>query len=230
MHTFYSSDLVSGGNRLSQEESHHCAKVLRLTGGEEIRLIDGNGIVAKATITNPNAKSTEFRIMGSESFERSERECTIAIAPTKSIDRFEFFLEKAVELGVDRIIPILCKRSERKNLKHERMEKIVMAATKQSLRPFLPEILPLTKFEKLENVASKGTMFIAHCEEGDKTEVGEIEDEKVILLIGPEGDFSSEEIELANNWGAKPLSLGTNRLRTETAGIFAASMICKNEG
>ena len=229
MHTFYSPDLVSGGNRLSQEESHHCAKVLRLTAGEEIRLIDGHGIVAKATITNPNAKSTEFRITGSESFEQSERECTVAIAPTKSIDRFEFFLEKVVELGADRIIPILCKRSERKNLKHERMEKIVMAATKQSLRPFLPEILPLTKFEKLGNVATKGSMFIAHCEEASKTKISEIEDEKVIVLIGPEGDFSPEEIELANKWGAKPLSLGTHRLRTETAGIFAASMICKNK-
>ena len=229
MHTFFSPDLVRGVNLLSPEESHHCAKVLRLQEGEVIRLIDGKGIVAEAIITNPNGKSTEFRITRSQSFERPEKQCSIAIAPTKSNDRFEFFLEKAVELGVDRIIPILCKRSERKNLKHERMEKIVMAATKQSLRPFLPEILPLTKFEKLENIASEVSMFIAHCEDGDKTKVSAINEKHVLILIGPEGDFTPEEIEATNNWGAKPLSLGTNRLRTETAGIFAASMICKNE-
>ena len=229
MHTFFSPDIISGGNKLSQEESHHCAKVLRLKEGDEIRLIDGKGIVAKATITNPNDKSTEFRITMSKSYEKPEKQCTIAISPTKSIDRFELFLEKAVELGVDRIIPILCKRSERKNLKHERMEKIVMAATKQSLRPFLPEILPLTKFEKLENIASQASMFIAHCEDGEKTEVSAVSEKHALILIGPEGDFTTEEIEAANNWGAKALSLGSNRLRTETAGIFAASMICKNE-
>ena len=227
MHTFYCVDFET--QHLNKEESHHCCKVLRLNEGQEIRIINGIGEIGTGIITAADSKKTQFKIDELKHYPEPVRSCAIAIAPTKSNDRFEFFLEKAVELGVSKIIPILCHRSERKNLNHERMMKIVMSATKQSLRAYLPELKPLTKFNGLEQEVKNSTSFIAHCEEGEKTELDEVSASNTLILIGPEGDFTDKEIALANNWGAKPLSLGINRLRTETAGIFAAAAICKNQ-
>ena len=150
----------------------------------------------------------------------------IAIAPTKNMDRFEWFLEKATEIGIDEITPIICSRSERKVIKTERCNRILLSAMKQSLKfhvPKLNEAISLNDFIKQD---FEGTKYIAHCEEGNKTELKEKKKEKrTLMLIGPEGDFSPTEIEMVLQYQFKAVSLGTSRLRTETAGIIAAHTI-----
>lgn len=229
MHTFFCADLSGENCLLEADESHHCVKVMRLKEGAVCRLIDGNGTVAEGELVHPHAKSAGFKINSKETFEKPTSGLTIAIAPTKNIDRFEFFLEKAVELGVSRIIPIKCDRSERKNIRHDRAEKAVLAATKQSMRAFLAQVDEQTPLKKLADLVDMTTCYLAHCEESEKVDVSEIEaSSNPTILIGPEGDFSLKEIKWATEQGAKALDLGTNRLRTETAGIFAVAAILKN--
>lgn len=223
MHTFHCPELKSGKNFLSEDESHHCARVLRLKEGNEVRLIDGGGTVARVKLTEVGSKKVHFSIIDEQSFPPPKKELIVAIAPTKSIDRFEFFIEKAVELGVNRIIPILCERSERKNLRHDRMLKNVLSATKQSMRAYLPQIDQLTPFKDLKGIFQSKEIYIAHCEKAEKASISNISLNDALVMIGPEGDFSKAEIDCATEWGAKGLDLGINRLRTETAGIFVVA-------
>ena len=212
---------------LSAEESKHATKVLRKKEGDILNFTDGKGGFYKAKITVADTRKCRLEIISSEQKEKQHNyHLHIAIAPTKNMDRFEWFLEKATEIGIDEITPIICHHSERKAIKTERCNRILLSAMKQSLKfhvPKLNEAISLNDFIKQD---FEGTKYIAHCEEGNKTELKEKKKEKrTLILIGPEGDFSATEIEMVLQYQFKAVSLGTSRLRTETAGIIAAHTI-----
>ena len=212
---------------LSTQESKHATKVLRKKEGDILNFTDGKGNFYKAEITLADSRKCRLQIVSSEQKEKQHNyHLHIAIAPTKNMDRFEWFLEKATEIGIDEITPIICSRSERKVIKTERCNKILLSAMKQSLKFHLPklnEAISLTDFLK-SNL--DGAKYIAHCEKSDKLELkNEKLEEKTLILIGPEGDFSPPEIEMALQNNLKAVSLGTSRLRTETAGIVAVHTI-----
>lgn len=226
MYLFYTPDITPDSKQgtLSEEESGHCVRVLRYTRGEQILLTDGRGYTYEAVITNPHQKHCEFMIQRVEQQEKTHPfYLHIAIAPTKNIERLEWMIEKCTEIGVDEITPLLCRFSERKQLREDRLEKIVLSAAKQSLTPYLPKLNPLTSFEDCVRQSDEEDLFIAHCYKEDKHE---LKDEitpghSVLVLIGPEGDFSTEEIAMALENGFRPVALGRSRLRTETAGVVA---------
>ena len=212
---------------LSAEESKHATKVLRKKEGEILNFTDGKGYLYKAVITVADTRKYRLQVVSSEQKEKQHNyHLHIAIAPTKNMDRFEWFLEKATEIGIDEITPIICIRSERKVIKTERGNRILLSAMKQSLKYHLPklnEAISLTNFIKQD---FEGTKYIAHCDDGEKKELRKVnKTEKTIILIGPEGDFSPKEIELAEQNQFKAVSLGASRLRTETAGIIATHTI-----
>ena len=210
--------------QLDEIESRHCVKVLRLKAGDSIQLTDGKGFFYTAEITNDNPKSCQLQITSKdkEIFTRNYY-LHIAIAPTKNIDRFEWFLEKATEIGIDEITPLITENSERKQIKPERLVKIIVSAMKQSLKASLPKLNELVTFEKFMKNSDHNQKFIAHCYEKEKPALfpSLSEKGKYTILIGPEGDFSMDEVELAIKSDYKPISLGNARLRTETAGIVA---------
>ena len=223
MYLFYTPDIETT-RCLSEEESGHCVRVLRYGRGDEILLTDGRGTTYRARITNPHPKHCEFEILSSEKQAPThDFYLHIAIAPTKNIERLEWMVEKCTEIGVDEITPLLCRYSERKTLRTDRLEKIILSAAKQSLTPYLPKLNPLTDFEALIERAEQEQRFIAHCYKDDKRELkDEIRRGKsVCVLIGPEGDFSEEEVAQAIKNGFVPVGLGKSRLRTETAGVVA---------
>ena len=231
MQRFYVTDIRKGQLFLNEEESRHCIQVLRLGNGDTIEAIDGKGGWYQAQITMANKKQCVANILEEkQELGRRAYQVHMAIAPTKNIDRFEFFLEKATEMGVDRITPILCKRSERKNIRLDRLEKKLVSAMKQSLQAYLPQLDPLTPFAKcFEEPAIFGDddLFIAYCGDGEKKHLKHnySPGSNVILLIGPEGDFTEEEVALTLKNGGRMIHLGTNRLRTETAGLVACQTI-----
>ncbi|MDR1544117.1 MAG: 16S rRNA (uracil(1498)-N(3))-methyltransferase [Prevotellaceae bacterium] len=227
MTIFLSPDILET-KTLSPEESFHCAKVLRMRQGEEVQIIDGKGTLFNAKIAVSNSKKTLVEIISAiENFEKRDYFLHIAIAPTKNIDRFEWFIEKAVEIGVDCITPLNCRFSERKVVKMERLEKIVVSAAKQSLKAFLPKINPITDFADFIVQTTENQRFIAHCYPTPKFPLFEICIPKkgALVMIGAEGDFSEQEIQTAENQGFKSVSLGAGRLRTETAGVVAVNTI-----
>jgi 16S rRNA (uracil1498-N3)-methyltransferase len=212
---------------LSAEESRHATKVLRKKAGDILDFTDGKGGFYKAEITIANKKKCRLKIVSSVQKEKQHNYYLhIAIAPTKNIDRFEWFLEKATEIGIDEITPIICNRSERKVIKTKRGNRILLSAIKQSLKhhlPILNDAISLTDFLKKNIDATK---YIAHCKDGEKNELKAVNKaNKYLILIGPEGDFSNKEIDLALQNQFKAVSLGTSRLRTETAGTIAAHTI-----
>lgn len=227
MALFYVPELASG-NILPEDESQHAVKVLRLQVGDEIVVVDGVGGFYKAKITNPHPKHCGFEIIETKlNYGKRDYRLHIAIAPTKNIDRLEWFIEKATEIGIDEITPIICRHSERKIVKEERLEKIIVSAAKQSVKAYFPKLNPLTTLDELFKNHQASQKFIAHCYEQDKrllqTEVQKSKD--VIILIGPEGDFSLEEVENAISNGFVPVSLGESRLRTETAGVVSCNTV-----
>jgi len=223
VHLFYQPELQNGILQLSEEETKHAVRVLRLNAGNHIDITDGKGIQAKAVITEISKRSCSFEIL-EQTKEEQQLLPKVAIAPTKSIDRYEWFLEKAVELGVSEICPILCSNSERRIIKHERSEKILLAAMKQSQRSWMPQLHQLTSFGDFIESAQK-PLLIAHCREGEKTPLSNKLNPDSWLLIGPEGDFTEAEIGLTLKKQAIEIDLGKSRLRTETAGIFALSVM-----
>lgn len=225
MQLFYCPEVFEGSCHLSNEESRHCVKVLRKQEGDVIHLIDGKGSFYEVEITVASQKKVLFDIVKQWSEVPSSYSLHIAIAPTKNNDRYEWFLEKATEIGIDEITPIVCAHSERRAIKHERMEKIILSASKQSLKANLPILNPSISFNEFLSKIHDSDCFIAHCEEQDKTNLQSVVSENSLILIGPEGDFSSKEIDLALAKGFKPVSLGNSRLRTETAGIVACHTI-----
>ncbi len=230
MHTFYSPNILNNTAVLSPEESAHCLRVLRLGKGDKVTLIDGKGGMYEAVIAEPAANACRLEITALlPSPPERKHKIHIAIAPTKSIDRFEWFIEKSVEIGVDTITPLLCQRSERRVLKTDRLHKLIVSTIKQAMVPRLPVLNELTAFEKLveDPVLPHANRFIAHCQPGERRE---LKNEQLaacdaIILIGPEGDFTPDEVKLAVENGFIPVSLGYNRLRTETAGVVACHTV-----
>lgn len=224
MHIFYTPDISGKIYTLNEDESKHCVRVLRLEQGEEITLVDGRGGFFTAEITDPNPKRCAVKVIKSElNFGLRNFQVNVAIAPTKNIERIEWFLEKATEIGIKRVTPLLCRYSERKEIKADRLEKVMVSAMKQSLKAYLPQLDPMTKFDDFISQPFVGQKFIAHCDEQHRDLLKKmvIPNQNYLILIGPEGDFSSEEIELAIKAGFHPVSLGNSRLRTETAGVVA---------
>ena len=225
MSLFYVPNIASA-NVLPEEESQHAVKVLRLKMGDSIEIVDGKGGFYKASISNPHPKHCGFDIIETI-YEYGKRNfhLHIAIAPTKNIERLEWFIEKATEIGIDEISPVICRFSERKVVKPERLEKIIVAAAKQSVKAYFPKLNPPCTFDELIKNHQATTKFIAHCYDADKRELrNEIANAKnILILIGPEGDFSKEEVAQAIKAGFIPVSLGNSRLRTETAGVVAAA-------
>ena len=227
MHQFYAPDIETNPI-LPAEESHHAVKVLRLAAGDTIVVLDGKGKTFYATISVADAKGCILNSLElkQESKGRDYR-LHIAIAPTKNMDRLEWFVEKATEIGIDEISPIFCRYSERKVLKNERLEKILVSAMKQSIQPFLTKLNEPQSIKDFLKNASADQKFIAHCHEADKKLLSRTVEagKEVLILIGPEGDFSEEEVELAIEKGFVPVSLGENRLRVETAALYSCATV-----
>lgn len=209
---------------LSEEESRHAIRVLRLQEGDSIFLIDGRGGLYKTEIIEAHPKRTTLRIDEvTKEFGKTSYTLHMAVAPTKNIDRLEWFLEKATEIGIHEFTPVICERSERKEVKVERLRKIVVAAAKQSLKAYVPKVNSAISCAKFLRSLKDDTLFkgIAHCVDMEKKFISNCARmmDNYIILIGPEGDFSEKEIELAIDAGFIPLSLGDARLRTETAAL-----------
>ena len=230
MHLFFCSHIISNEAHLSPDESAHCIRVLRLGKGDKVRLIDGQGGMYDAIIVSPDPKQCLLAITGTILYNKGKDfSLHIAIAPTKNPERFEWFVEKAVEIGIDTITPVLCQRSERRVLKTDRLHKLIISTMKQAMVPILPVLHELTELPVFINnlAGSTHNRFIAHCDETEKKRLRDamIPRSHIIILIGPEGDFTSGEIDLAVANDFVPVSLGNNRLRTETAGIVACSLV-----
>ncbi|WP_297931549.1 16S rRNA (uracil(1498)-N(3))-methyltransferase [uncultured Alistipes sp.] len=231
MQLFYAPDLVPPHHTLSEEESRHCVRVLRLAAGDTLHLTDGRGTLYRCAVEEADVRRCTVRV--EERFDEWERRpyrLTLAVAPTKNADRYEWFLEKATEVGVDRVVPIETARSERRIFRPARAEKVLAAAMKQSLKAYMPRLDPLTPFERLVAEPFAGRRMIAHCDTprsgaGKRYLAATLRPgEEAMVLIGPEGDFSPEEIDRAVAAGFEEVTLGDQRLRTETAAVAAAVM------
>ena len=212
---------------LSAEESKHTTKVLRKRKGDVLNFTDGNGSFYKAKITRADSKRCRLKVISHHQKKKQhDYYLHMAIAPTKSMDRFEFFLEKATEIGVDEITPLICSYSERKIIKTERANRILQSAMKQSLKYHLPKLNDVVSFNDFINKEFNGAKYIAHCTNSKKLDLKSINKVgRTLILIGPEGDFSPKEIELALEKKFKAVSLSNSRLRTETAGIISVQII-----
>ena len=231
MQLFYAPDIMPPLYALGEEESKHCVRVLRLRRGGRIHITDGRGNLFCCEITDDDPKRCTVRIVSvEEEFEKMPYALTLAVAPTKSPDRFEWLLEKATEVGVTEFLPLDTAHSERHVFKPARGEKVITAALKQSLKAYRPALLPLTPFREAVLRPFEGRRFIAHCAPARSPE-GKVylpdalhPGETAAVFIGPEGDFSPEEIDFALARGFEEITLGTQRLRTETAALAAAVM------
>lgn len=230
MYIFYCPHIISGQALLSPEESAHCIRVLRLGKGDKVSLIDGKGGMYDAVIAIPDAKQCRLEVSAT-TIRQKARDFTLhlAIAPTKNTDRFEWFVEKAVEIGVDIITPLLCHRSERRILRTDRLHKLIIATMKQAMVHYLPELHELTDYSAFITSLTgySQNRFIAYCDDAERKSLKDALaiQANVIILVGPEGDFTPGEVELAIAHSFIPVSLGKNRLRTETAGIVACQTV-----
>lgn len=229
MQLFYNPDVDESTTQFffDKEESRHIVKVLRMTVGDRLHITNGKGWLFTAEITIPDMKNCVVTILSKELKPKQNYTLHLAVAPTKMNDRYEWFLEKATEIGIDTITPIICDHSERKVVKLDRLEKIVQSAMKQSLHCYLPKINEPIPFKDFIQQSFNGDLFIAHCEETGKKSMKQLLNpgRDITILIGPEGDFSIKEIENAIDNGFIPVTLGENRLRTETAAIVACHSV-----
>ncbi len=232
MALFYVPDIADRWE-LSEEEATHCLRVLRLSVGDALDITDGCGTLYKAVISSIAGKHCYVEAKETIAMPKNWRgNIHIAIAPTKNMDRIEWLAEKATEIGIDAITFLNCRFSERKVVKTERVERIVVSAMKQSLKYNKPVVGEMVDFKKFISTPRGGAKFIAHCYDSERVLLKEVlrEGEDATVLIGPEGDFSPEEVALAVEAGFRPVSLGSSRLRTETAGLAAChTFILKNE-
>ena len=258
MNLFYAPDIAQILS-LPEEESQHCVKVLRMKAGDRIHIIDGVGGLYEAQITEAHPKRTQVEILNVQTeYGRRPFRLHLAVAPTKNIDRFEWFVEKATEIGFDELTPLCCRYSERKIIKPERIEKILVSAAKQSLKAYVPCLNPMTTFKDfvahILSPSLRGTseptvlsrmaknaeggnnsqlstlnsqLFIAHCYDQPKQHLLHAcpPASDVVVMVGPEGDFSEEEVELALRNSFQAITLGDSRLRTETAGVVACHLV-----
>ncbi|MDD4385116.1 MAG: 16S rRNA (uracil(1498)-N(3))-methyltransferase [Bacteroidales bacterium] len=227
MQIFYIPSIFGNPITLPEEESKHCVRVLRMDVGDALQIVDGKGTLFNCQLTNPHPKHCEVEIVNEvHGFAKRDFHLHVAIAPTKNIDRFEWFLEKATEIGIDVITPILCEHSERKSLNHERLERILIAAMKQSVKAYLPKLNPLVPFNQLITSQQEQQKLIAYCGNYDEPHAKSLieKGKSILFLIGPEGDFSPQEVDFAKRNGFSTVGLGPSRLRTETAGVVACTM------
>lgn len=230
MQLFYNPDLGPHSTHVTfdAEESRHIVRVLRKKEGETLHITNGQGDLFEVRLVSPDLRKCTAEVVSVQRTEPKNYGLHIAVAPTKNNDRYEWFLEKATEIGTTEITPLICVRSERRSIKKERLEKVVRSAMKQSLQTYLPKVNEPISFPDFVKKGHPGPLFMAHCaEENEKTALASTikPDTNIVLLIGPEGDFSPSEIALARQQGFLPVSLGPNRLRTETAAIVACSMV-----
>lgn len=229
---FYVSD-ADTVDELPQDEATHAVRVLRLQAGDEIFLMDGRGVFHKAEVTVVSNKKCLYRIVESQQQESTwHGHIHLAMAPTKMMDRVEWMAEKATEIGLDEFSFLNCKFSERKQLRIDRVEKIVVSAVKQSRKAWMPLVNDMVSFAEFVKVPRKGRKFICHCYDEvpkkdlflELTSVSSAEEQDVTVLVGPEGDFSIDEVRMALDNGYESVSLGKSRLRTETAALMAVTM------
>lgn len=234
MQLFYNPDIIAHSKEVlfDREESKHISKVLRKHSGDQLLITNGKGDIFTCELTLSTANKCKAKIVVVESKEKRPYTIHLAVAPTKMNDRYEWFLEKATEIGVDVITPILCEHSERTKIKEERLERVLVAAMKQSLQYHKPILKPLQTLKEFISANTISQSYIAHCEDSDKTSFKDViqPNKDIVIIVGPEGDFSAKEIELALENSFEPVSLGNTRLRTETAAIVAChSIVLANE-
>lgn len=228
MNIFYVSELDGNIAYLDEAESAHAIRVLRLKIGDRLVLTDGKGYWFEGVIELPHPKKCHVRIVTSNlDQEKKNYSLTVAMAPTKNAERLEWFLEKATEIGIDRFVPIRCSYSERNNINQSRLKKIALSAMKQSLKAWLPVVSEMVSFRDFIAQPFDGKKLIAHCYPEKKPHLKNVAQasDNVLILIGPEGDFSPEEVKLANEAGFQEVSLGRSRLRTETAALVACTAV-----
>ncbi len=229
MQIFYAPDIIRDTYTLDQNESKHLIRVLRMIRGAEVRLIDGKGNLYEAIISDPDQKKCVLEITGKTvDFERRNYRLHIAISPLKNPERFEWFVEKSVEIGIDEITPLVCRNTEKPGIKADRVNNLIISAMKQSLKSTKPVLNDTCNFKDFIKMELKGILMIAHCDDSiERMKVSDVysKNENAIVLIGPEGDFSKEEIQSAIKSKFFPVHLGPSRLRTETAGIAACHSI-----
>ena len=231
MHRFYCPD-IADTLTLGEEDSRHCVKVLRMSQGDTIQVVDGNGNLYTCRISTAHHKRCVIEVLETvrETPHWGHR-IILGIAPTKNLDRIEWLVEKCVEMGVDRIIPLRCHNSERTVLKTDRLKKIMVAAMKQSLKATLPTLDEMTPLDRVIASSGNGTRCIAYCDEmwprDERLTLPAVyrPGQDVTVLIGPEGDFSPQEVQAARAAGFVPVTLGESRLRTETAGLMAVAAV-----
>ena len=226
---FYTNNVSEGTAAFSREESGHCVRVLRMRRGDTVHFTDGAGNLYEGIITEDDPHNMKVSVTGvTKDAGKRHYRLHIAISPLKNDDRLEWFIEKAVELGIDEITPLICSRTEKKRIRKERLEGLILSAMKQSVKTFLPRLNEPVQFTELINREHAGKRLIACCDtqlerKAITTAAGRGED--VLILIGPEGDFTPEEIKLAINNGFTPVHIGHSRLRTETAGVAACCSV-----
>ncbi len=228
MHLFYSPEITSDTFTLSQEESKHCLKVLRLNTGDTVHLTDGKGNLYQTRIIDADTKKCSLEIQEiKEEYGKRKYKIHLAVAPTKNINRYEWFLEKATEIGIDEITPIICEHSERRVIKPERLNKVIIAAMKQSLKAYLPVLNPAMSFKDFAGKNFDSEKYIAYCSDKYRDNLKDLykKQKDSVIMIGPEGDFSEQEINTTIKSGFKPVSLGPERLRTETAALVACHTV-----
>jgi 16S rRNA (uracil1498-N3)-methyltransferase len=228
MHVFFSNQISDSGILLSAEESQHATRVLRLKPGDQAEVLDGHGNRWLTRFEGELKKQCLLSVISKEKAEPRNINLCIALAPTKNVDRYEWFLEKSTELGIESIVPLICQHSERKFIKAERCQKVLIAAMKQSRNAYLPTLsgeISFANFVKQTPEANE-QRFIAHCFKSDLPHLKDlVQPGKITILIGPEGDFSESEVKMAVENGFKEISLGQSRLRTETAGLVAVHTV-----
>lgn len=232
MQLFYCAEPDATSCLLDPEESRHCVKVLRLRVGDTVYLTDGRGHLIEGTLTSAKSDQCVVGIISKTFQPRRYSELHVAIAPPKNPDRLEWFAEKATEIGIDRITPLICEHAERKTLKTDRLHKIILAAMKQSLHTRAPQLEPPAIFSEFIKRPIQGQRFIAWCESGEENQLFSLfqPEHPSTILIGPEGDFSVNEVSQAKEAGFVPVSLGGSRLRIETAGLVACHTVRLLEG
>jgi 16S rRNA (uracil1498-N3)-methyltransferase len=226
-HTFYAPDLSGPTYTLPEDESKHAVRVLRLAAGDAVELVDGRGGVFQAVVADDNPKRCQLRVTREQQVARRPYFVHVAVAPTKNLDRMEWLVEKATEIGIDRLSFLRAARSERRELKLDRLERIAVSALKQSGQAWLPQLDELSDYAAFVRAAEPTTTFIAHLAEGERTSLAQVAAQGAgcCVLIGPEGDFTPEEIQLALDRGIRPVALGLTRLRTETAALAACHTV-----
>ncbi len=229
MQLFYVPEATNQDKQITLDntESNHLIKVLRKKAGDSVVVTNGQGLLLESTIENASPEAAELKIISCKKKHQQMHWLHLVVAPTKQSDRFEWFVEKATELGVNEFTPIFCARSERDKINIKRLEKIVIGAMKQSKRAYLPKLNDPVSYTDYMEQTHEGLLFIAHCHDEEKLDLKRrvAPDKDITILIGPEGDFTEEEVDLAYEKGFYPVSLGEYRLRTETAALFASATV-----